>query len=503
MDPAETLWSEVNAELTFSVRTGDEVSSAEWAEVSSLFSTEYGFYSAAAPRKAGERICLGVGYYQRFYATDDYRVAFCRDGSRLVAEAIYLERKTDRGMVALVVQLVVAAEYRRQGIASTLLHSVWGFSDYYAWGIVSSNASTIEALQSATFRKASPAIMAESAEWLRAEVFAAVPFLAKADWRISERESVAGTAFYTDRTQPSGSTNSVCARLGALAEGEEWIAVVFRHQVLDDFSAYRSMISASGEIVRDAYRHMPQDEQMWASKTSDEIDFVLNAIPELANDAVIVDFGAGSGRHVAELRKRGYTQVTGVDFATQPSELVVSGDCRKWKSERPVDLAICLYDVIGSFPDDVDNESAVKNIADNLVPEGWAVFSVSNWDFLDRQKVGKIDFDNELSAVQALFDLSPTKTMQDSGEFFDGKCILVDEKRRLVCHKEQFPFGKGLPSGEFLIRDRRFTVAEISSWLETAGLEIVQTRFVRAGFKVEYAVSTGKEILLVARKGSK
>ena len=361
----------MRGELTFSVRGGDEVSPAEWSEVSSLFSTEYGFYSAAAPRKAGDRICLGSGYYQRFYATDDYRVAFCRDGSQLVAEAIYLERKTDRGMVALVVQLVVATGYRRRGIASTLLHSVWGFSDYYAWGIVSSNASTIEALQSATFRKASPAVMAKSAEWLRMEVLSSVPFLAKAAWRISEGESVVGTAFYTDRTQLSGSTNSVSSRLGVLAEGEEWLAVVFRQQEPDDLSAYRSMIAASGEIVRTAYRHMPQNEQRWASRTADEIDVV------------------------------------------------------------------------------------------------------------------------------------PTKTMQESGEFFDGKCILVDERRRLVCHKEQFPFGKGLPSGEFLIRDRRFTAAEISAGLEAAGLKVVQTRFVRAGFKVEYAVSTGKEILLFAKKGSK
>lgn len=490
-------------ELTFSVRSGDEVSSSEWAEVSALFSAEYGVYSAAAPRKAGERIRLGTDYYRRFYATDSFRVAFCRDGERLVAEAIYLERKTGRGMVAFVVQLVVASEYRRRGVASTLLHSVWGFSDYYAWGIVSSNAFTVEALQGATFRKASPAVMAESADWLRAEVLAKVPFLAQAEWRLDERMSVAATSFFTDRTQPAESTAAVRARLGELAEGEEWLAVVFRHQELDDFSAYRSMIAASGEIVREAYRHMPQSEQAWALKTADEIDVVMAGVSPLPRDAVVVDFGAGSGRHVEELRKRGYACVTGVDFATASADRVLPGDCRDWKCERPVDLALCLYDVVGSFPDDADNEAVVRNIADNLADGGWAVFSVSNWDFLDRHALRTVDFDDESSAARALFDLPPTKTMQESGEFFDGTCVLVDEKRRLVCHKEQFPFGKGLPSGEFLIRDRRFTAAEISSWLVAAGLEIVQTRFVRAGFKVEYAVSTGKEILLFTKKGSK
>ena len=134
----------MKGELTFSVRGGDAVASAEWVEVSSLFSSEYGYYSAAAPQRAGGRIRLGEGYYRRSYATGDYRVAFCRDGSKLVAEAIYLERKTSRGTVALVVQLVV--------------------------------------------------------------------------------------------------------------------------------------VSASGEIVRTAYRHMPQDEQAWASKTADEVDVILNAV---------------------------------------------------------------------------------------------------------------------------------------------------------------------------------------------------------------------------------
>lgn len=492
---------EVKSELTFSVRVGDEVSSAEWAEVSSLFSSEYGYYSAAAPRKAGERIRLGADYYRRSYATGDYRVAFCRDGSRLVAETIYLERKTSCGTVAFVVQLVVAAEYRRRGVASTLLHAVWGFSDYFAWGIVSSNAHTIEALQGATFRKASPAEMAASATWLRDEVLSGIPFLAQVEWRLAERESVAVTAFYTARNQSDDSTAAVRAQLGALAEGEEWLAVVFRHQAPDDLSAYRSILAASDEIVRDAYRRMPQDEQAWAFKTADEVDVVLNAVPGLGKDSAIVDFGAGSGRHVAELRKRGYAQAIGIDFATEPNAFVQSGDCRNWKSVKPVDLALCLYDVVGSFPDDAENEAVARNVASNLVDGGWAVFSVSNWDFLDRREIRKIDFDDEPSAVRLLFGLPPTNTMQETGEFFDRNCVLVDEKRRLVCHKERFPFGRGLPSGEFLIRDRRFAVDEISSWLAAAGLEVVQRRFVRAGFKVEHAVSTGKEILLFARKG--
>lgn len=486
--------------LSFSVRIGAEVSDAEWAAVSALFSSEYGFYSAAAPDRAGERIRLGTGYYRRAYADDRYRVVLCRDEDRLVAHAIYLERMTSRGQIAFVVQLVVAERYRCRGIASTLLHAIWGFSDYYAWGIVTSNAFTVRSLESATFRKASPSVLAARSGWWRDEVLSEVPFLAKSDWRVGSGVSVVDSGFYTDR---SGKTDeAVASRLGKLNEGEEWLAVVFRDQAPDDFSAYRTLIDSSAEVVRDAYGRMPQNEQAWATKTEDEIDAILEAIPGLSKNACIVDFGAGSGRHVAELRKRGFGAVTGVDFSAKESELVQSGDCRSWRSGRPVDLALCLYDVVGSFPDDKDNEAIVANVAANLADGGYAVFSVSNWDFVDRREVRKIDFDDMDSAVREIFALEPSATMRTDGEFFDSRYILVDEKRHLVCHKEQFPAGAGLPPGEFLIRDRRFTADEISNWLRAAGLEVLQRRFVRAGFKVDYAVSTGKEILILARKVS-
>ncbi len=36
---------------------------------------------------------------------------------------------------------------------STLLHSIWGFSDDFAWGLASANPCTVKTLESATFRK--------------------------------------------------------------------------------------------------------------------------------------------------------------------------------------------------------------------------------------------------------------------------------------------------------------------------------------------------------------
>ena len=491
-----------NPKLDFSVIGGDAVSSRQWREVSALFSSAYGFYSERAPQRAGERIRLGVGYYERSYATPDYRVAFCRDGEALVAEAIYREVETERGRVAFVVQLVVAEAYRRRGVASTLLHAVWGFSNYYAWGIVTSNAFTVESLESATFRRANAARIAESAEWLRREVLSGIPFLSEVAWTCDGHQSRVASGFYTARGEPTDGVRRVANRLGALDEGEEWLAVVFRDQEPDDFAAYQAVINASSEFVAEAYRRMPQSAQPWAKDADAEVDEILRAIPELPATARIADFGAGSGRHLASLRKRGFRDLVGIDMVTQrdADASVIVGDCRTWTSPDKFDVILCLYDVIGSYAEEEDNKAILRNIAANLKTGGRAVISVSNFAYLDRTKCAEVDFGDPESAAKAIFSLRPSQAMGTDGEFFNPNCLLVDVKRHLVCHKEQFVSTSDSLPGEYLIRDRRFTLDEITRWASECGLTVTSHRFVRAGFAVDYAETDGKEILVITRK---
>ena len=90
--------------------------------------------------------------------------------------------------------------------------------------------------------------------------------------------------------------------------------------------------------------------------------------------------------------------------------------------------------------------------------------------------------------------------MGTNGEFFDQNCLLVDVKRHLVCHKEQFASTSDSLPGEYLIRDRRFTLDEITQWASECGLTVTSHRFVRAGFAVDYAEADGKEILVITRR---
>ena len=485
--------------LTYSVLSGSALGDAEWVEVSELFSSSYGFYSEKDPSgRAGRRIRLSPSYYRRAYASNDYRVAFCRDGARLVAEAVFRECETSRGRAAFVVQLVVDEAYRRRGIASTLLHAIWGFSDFYCWGIVTSNAFTVESLEAATFRCVRPQAMKANEAYVRDEVLSGVGFLETARWTLSVSESVIDTGFYTDRSSQSEATASVSARLGVLPEGSEWMAVVFREQTLDDFRAYRSLILSSSHFVADAYARMPQREQGWASKADAEVKAILDWLPDLPRNARIADFGAGSGRHVEALRGAGFTDLTAVDFASSAPGLLCE-DLRTWRAETPFDLILCLYDVIGSFPDDADNKAVLASISANLKSGGYAVLSVSNYDFVAGKGAGKVDLEDPVESVRKIFALPPSRSMETTGEFFNPNFILLDEKRHIACRKEQFSARSGLP-GEYLLCDRRFTADEIRSWAEACGLAVTEVRFVRAGFGDEFDASTGKEILLITKR---
>ena len=217
----------------YSVTTGDALDRPLAKELAALFSSAYGKWSRRSPVNPGGPIRLGADYYLSNYGNARYRVATCRDATRLIAQAVYLEQDTPRGRISLVVQLVVDAKFRRQGVATTLLHAIWGFSDFYAWGIVTSSPCTVEALEAATFRRCDAALIARRAPFVAREVLSNVPFLARAPWRADEGTSAVDSKFFTDRSAKPVARRRVESRLGKLAEGEEWMALTFRDQGLD------------------------------------------------------------------------------------------------------------------------------------------------------------------------------------------------------------------------------------------------------------------------------
>lgn len=88
---------------------------------------------------------------------------------KIIGQAFYLRDTFEKNdYISWVLQLVVQEDYRKRGIAKTLLYSIWGFSGDYAWGLATSNALTVKTLEKATFRKVDPKEMLKRSARIRA-----------------------------------------------------------------------------------------------------------------------------------------------------------------------------------------------------------------------------------------------------------------------------------------------------------------------------------------------
>lgn len=98
--------------------------------------------------------------------------------------------------------------------------------------------------------------------------------------------------------------------------------------------------------------------------------------------------------------------------------------------------------------------------------------------------------------------LPPSGTMQKSGNIFDPKYIAIDTRTGLVYRKEQFENDSRL-SAEYVIRDKRYRMKEITALLKENKFEVLDERYVRAGHfdePLQPLDSHAKEICIVARK---
>lgn len=505
--------------LRYKTVSGNKVSDALIDEIKTLFDSSYGVWSLAYPPKqslAGKPISFPrKNYVEYFRGSTEYGgdcdLVLCYDGGKLVGEAIYVNRDTVRGKVAIVVQLVVHDEYRRKGIGSALLYSIWGFSNYYAWGIVTSNPCTVKTLEKATARKCSVGAIIQNKNFLKKEVLANIRFLdeTRDHWVVKNDgdvvESRIRTGFATSRLESSDAQRDVESRLGRIGPQDEWLAFIFNSQEVESDIGLQRMLDESNLIVRDAYVRMDVDRQAWTGKTELEVDQILKLVPSSKTSA-ICDFGAGEGRHLKELKRRGFENLAGIDFVFDDKcGLVTNGDCRSWKGAQLFDLILCLYDVVGSFRSLEDNVAIISNIFDNLKTGGKAVLSVMNLDFegmLSSEAV--CDKPDEL--YRKLRALKPSTNMADSGEVFDGRCALVNWDEGLVYRKEQFDGDDNRLRRELVVVDRRFTMKGIVDLCKSVGFGVLHSSYVRAGFTSPTffqrirASRWGKEILLVLVK---
>lgn len=232
------------------------------------------------------------------------------------------------------------------------------------------------------------------------------------------------------------------------------------------------------------------------------------------DDMRILDAGCGRGRHSLDIAHRHpSSSITGVDFSKANIEYADSKkgslgnvsfevvDLRNHHPSEPFDVVLCLYDVIGSFPDDVDNDAILDSLTSCCKTGGHLIISVMNME-LTRHIALPSHIGDVQSNPRMLFDLPPGDVMHKSGDIFDPKLFLIDSKTGLVYRKEQFGDDSSLPV-EYVIRDRRYTAKEMTDMVKNRGFDVIDCRYVRAGRWDEPLEATdlkAKGILLIARK---
>lgn len=271
------------------------------------------------------------------------------------------------------------------------------------------------------------------------------------------------------------------------------------------------MFDNSEKIVNDAYNRMDLSNQFWNRYQQREVDFILSKLHGRTIQNVL-DFGCGNGRHAIEFAGRGY-ETWGIDYSERNIQQAVAeskvsnvhfvkDDCRTVSLGIQADLALCLYDVIGSFIHVEDNQAILKNIWRHLRNGGCLAMSVMNLELTRAIAINQVP--NVRKNLMALASLRPGKIMQNSGDIFKQEYFLLETETGIVYRKEQFE-NEGDLCAEYAIRDKRYSRDEICGLLEKVGFRILETRYVQAG-KWEKPLTavdpSAKEILIFAEKVS-
>ena len=458
---------------------------------------------------------IGVEHLKKLLAPQQSWAAFARLNGQLIAYAFAVrENVPSCGLITWVTQMVVHTNFRNQGVATSLLSSIWGFSDHCGWGLVTANPYAVRALEKATRRRCTPSTIQKFESSLAELGSKLVPYIDPSKIQLTSRTSTINTSFDLDLSGIPDMLKSITHtdpwRLGNLKMGHEWFAFTFREQKQFKLtpSEFEKLLANSDRTVFRAYESMLIDtNHKWAKHWESEVEWIVK-LCELKPGDRVLDFGCGNGRHSLELARKGMV-VVGVDlvdrFIEEAKSMAtkqgiknvsfIKGDCRSVLLEDRFDAAICLYDVIGSHPIKRDNEAIVENLSRHLRPGGYALMSVMNMDLAKRLATEKQVVSRN---PDVLLSLKPSRTMQDSGQIWNPNYFLIDSETDIVYRKEQFESpGLRLPC-ELIIRDRRYTIEELAQMCSKAGLEEIRTVRVRLGRWAEALDpndNNGKELL--------
>jgi len=443
---------------------------------------------------------------------------------KLAGYCIAIRLHTPLGLVAWITQLVVRAIYRQGRVATQMLYSIWQFTDCYAWGLATANPYAVRALETATRRPCRQQLIRNQGSDLLRYLSAAVDYLPEElaiDAQGHPQPRVNTEFFVSHAELPE--MRRLAGRgerpwdLGDISEGEEWFACTFSSQqpttITDEHLT--ELLVGSDHIWIHAYEGMTLDARhAWNKHAEVEVD-AISAWSSLEPDAQVLDIGCGNGRHTAALARRGFAAF-GVDISATLIERAREvhhelrdhfgvADCRDADQlpPGPFQLALCLYDVIGSSAFIAHDEAMLRAIVSRLAPGGHLVVTVLNADATLHRLAPEARPQTMPEFINALEKLPPSHTMERTGDIFDpGFLVYYDG---IHYRKEQFDLASWRLPSEVVVRDRRYDQDGLRELLKRCGANVVSIRPVQAGHwdrdpPLGNDDIRAKELLAVARR---
>jgi len=177
--------------------------------------------------------------------------------------------------------------------------------------------------------------------------------------------------------------------------------------------------------------HAPQyDDNSFTRNTVREVDFLIEAL-QVSPGASILDIGCGTGRHAAELARRGY-RVTGVDIsagmlaqarqraaAAQVKVVWLQADAARFAPDSLYDAVICLcegaFGLLGGRDNAIDQPLAIlRNAAAAMKPQAKCLFTVLNGFALIRKHT-QADVEQQRFDPLSLTEISECRLPGNSG----------------------------------------------------------------------------------------
>ncbi len=491
-----------------------------------VYNKNYGRWCSL--KKLFRHVKFPATVFKRMCKQDNYNIIVAKSKSKIIGYAIYfrgyINEKKD--IISWVLSLVVSKEYRKQGIATKILQSIWIFSTDYAWGLATPNPMTVYTLEKATRRVIDLNCIAKEKSLLKAIQSKFRHYLQKDMLDNNyEKHSLVNTNFpiINRANKYIKKYETVSKRkwhLGKFIKGYEWIAITFQHQIPETISQEEliNKIEYDSHQIRDAYSRMNMQKHNWTKGSKNEVKFILDYLKNnninLKKDDYIYDFGCGIGRHCKELYANGYINIVGYDYSEKHINDLNDENLIKFEIKdiaqkelmlkEKAGLILCLYDVIGSSYNDNVNNQILQNVYNNLKDNGIAVISVMNMEYT--LHLNPLIVDNIRENISYIQNMPARNIMESTGEVFNPKYMLIDKQTpHLVYRKEQFEQSNSIPI-EYIMVDRRYKKDEIEGIVSNIGFFVMYSAYVSAGnFDKKYGATDehAKEILLILQKRGK